>query len=277
MQIQTIDLNNTAAATNLVESLHSTGFAIIDNVEFDFNIINEFYKEWAHFFQNPNEDYLYDEQSGSGWVTKDRSETAKGYKVQDIKEFYHYYLHGQCPDHLLEITKTTFFQSFYLASKLLDWIQLATPKTISNSFSMPLSNMICRKNTLLRIIHYPPVGEYFIEGGIRAAPHEDINLITILPAGTADGLEVMLDNGEWFPVRLNSNQCVVNIGDMLQECSSGYFRSTKHRVVNPDQKDVPRYSMPLFLHAKDDVILSERYNAKEYLMERLKEIGLVKA
>ena len=39
------------------------------------------------FFQNPNDDYLYDEQSGSGWVTIERSETAKGFKVQDIKEF----------------------------------------------------------------------------------------------------------------------------------------------------------------------------------------------
>ena len=46
--------------------------------------------------------------------------------------------------------------------------------------------------------------------------------------------------------------------------------------VNCDEKDVARYSMPLFLHAKDDVVLSERYNAKSYLTERLREIGLIK-
>ena len=77
-------------------------------------------------------------------------------------------------------------------------------------------------------------------------------------------------------MKLKPHQCVINIGDMLQECSQGYYCSTKHRVVNPDEKDVARYSMPLFLHAKDDVVLSERYNAKSYLTERLREIGLIK-
>ena len=276
MKIQIIDLNDANAAKKLVHSLHDTGFAIIDNVDFDLRMIDQCYQQWADFFEKPDLNFLYDESSGAGWVTKERSETAKGFKVQDMKEFYHFYLHGQCPNDLFPITQNVFYQSFYLASRILDWIQIATPTNISKLFSMPLSKMICLKNTLLRIIHYPKLGDCFIEGGIRAAPHEDINLITVLPAGTADGLEVMLENGEWFSVQLKSNQCVVNIGDMLQECSQGYFRSTKHRVVNPDQHDMPRYSMPLFLHAKDEVILSDRYTANEYLVERLKEIGLVK-
>jgi hypothetical protein len=32
--------------------------------------------------------------------------------------------------------------------------------------------------------------------------------------------------------------------------------------------------MPLFLHPRNDVILSDDYTAGEYLDERLKEIGL---
>ena len=32
--------------------------------------------------------------------------------------------------------------------------------------------------------------------------------------------------------------------------------------------------MPLFLHPRDDIILSKRYTARKYLDERLKEIGL---
>jgi hypothetical protein len=32
--------------------------------------------------------------------------------------------------------------------------------------------------------------------------------------------------------------------------------------------------MPLFLHPRDEVVLSDRYTAGQYLDERLKEIGL---
>ena len=34
--------------------------------------------------------------------------------------------------------------------------------------------------------------------------------------------------------------------------------------------------MPFFLHPRDEVILSEKYTAKSYLDERLKELGLRK-
>ena len=61
---------------------------------------------------------------------------------------------------------------------------------------------------------------------------------------------------------------------MLQECSDGYYPSTTHRVINPKGKNVSRYSMPFFVHARDEVILSDRHTAKSYLEERLKEIGL---
>ena len=63
---------------------------------------------------------------------------------------------------------------------------------------------------------------------------------------------------------------------MLKEASGGYYPSTTHRVVNPvkQSNNNSRYSMPLFLHPRNDVILSDDYTAGEYLDERLKEIGL---
>ena len=63
---------------------------------------------------------------------------------------------------------------------------------------------------------------------------------------------------------------------MLQEASGGYFPSTIHRVVNPENQDrtKSRISLPLFLHANPDVVLSERYTADEYLQERLRELGV---
>ena len=61
---------------------------------------------------------------------------------------------------------------------------------------------------------------------------------------------------------------------MLQECSQNYYPSTTHRVNNPKTDNVSRYSMPLFLHPRDEVSLSDRYTAKSYLEERLKQLGL---
>ena len=50
--------------------------------------------------------------------------------------------------------------------------------------------------TLLRFIHYPPLTGDEDPEAVRAAAHEDINLITILPAATADGLQVQTMEGD---------------------------------------------------------------------------------
>ena len=105
---------------------------------------------------------------------------------------------------------------------------------------------------------------------------DDINLITLLVAGTQPGLQVQDIENNWHDVPCDPGAIVINAGDMLQMASDGYYPSTTHRVTNPgkDIKNMSRYSMPLFLHPRDDIRLSERYTAGLYLNERLKEIGL---
>jgi isopenicillin N synthase-like dioxygenase len=49
---------------------------------------------------------------------------------------------------------------------------------------------------------------------VRAAAHEDINLITLLPAGSSRGLEVKDKQGNWHAVPLCPGSMIVNIGDM---------------------------------------------------------------
>ena len=43
-----------------------------------------------------------------------------------------------------------------------------------------LSDMAREGNTIMRMIHYPPLGENTPEGAVRSAAHEDINFITLL-------------------------------------------------------------------------------------------------
>ena len=163
-----------------------------------------------------------------------------------------------------------------MTSTFLDWIEKNTPEEIRSQFREPLKDMINgSKTNLLRIIHYPPFTGNEDDRSVRAAAHEDINLITLLVAGTRPGLEAKDKDGKWHKITTDPGTIIVNIGDMLKEASGGYYPSTTHRVVNPEkQSNNSRYSIPLFLHPRNEVVLSEKYTAGEYLAERLQEIGL---
>ncbi|MEL6133128.1 MAG: 2OG-Fe(II) oxygenase family protein, partial [Bacteroidota bacterium] len=130
------------------------------------------------------------------------------------------------------------------------------------------------------------------DGAVRAAEHEDINLITLLIGASAEGLEVLTKEGNWLPANPEPNQIVINVGDMLQRLTNNRLKSTTHRVVNPPKARMhePRYSMPFFLHPKSNMDLTslesciteerpkayEDMTAGEYLNQRLREIGLKK-
>ena len=104
-------------------------------------------------------------------------------------------------------------------------------------------------NSILRAIHYPPIiGEP--NSSLRAAEHEDINLITLLVGASAEGLEVMGLDGEWKKVKPLQDQLVMNCGDMLQRLTNHQLKSTTHRVVNPPRElwHTTRYSIPFFCH-----------------------------
>ena len=81
---------------------------------------------------------------------------------------------------------------------------------------------------------------------------------------------------KWVDVPSDKGWLIVNSGDMLNKCSNNYYPSTIHRVINPKNtnNNVSRYSMPLFLHPRDEVVLNDKYTAKSYLEKRLKSLGL---
>ncbi len=152
-----------------------------------------------------------------------------------------------------------------------------------------LTEMAEDGNTILRVIHYPPLGDNVPDGAVRSAAHEDINFITLLVGSTASGLQVMDHDGSWIKVEAGHDHIIVDSGDMLQNITNGLFKSTTHRVVNPPDVRSDRYSMPLFVHPRDEIDLTPReeffertsptpqydsITAGEYLHQRLVEIGL---
>lgn len=279
MALVAIDFTAPDAPQRFVESLRETGFGVLRNHPISQELVDTIYREWLDFFSSDEKEaYRFHRDTQDGFFGRDVAETAKNFEKQDIKEYFHYYPWGQCPPALKPALERYYSEAHKVAATLLSWVEEYSPDEVSRHYSQPLSKMIERsEQTLLRILHYPPLSGDEEEGAVRAAAHEDINLLTILPAGSATGLQVLGKDGDWIDVPCDFENLIINIGDMLQEASGGYFPSTKHRVINPDgaARDVSRMSLPLFLHPRPDVVLSERHTAKSYLQERLRELGVV--
>ncbi|NVK00474.1 MAG: isopenicillin N synthase family oxygenase [Oceanospirillaceae bacterium] len=277
MNVKQVDYLNSGAGEDLVTSLHESGFAVLKNSPITPERITRFYQIWADFFASDEKhNYTFEKSKQDGYFPF-RSENAKGSPAKDLKEFFHVYPWGAVPASIESETRAFYADLQQLGSELLSWIQAYTPESVTAGFFEPLDKMIQGSDqSLLRVLHYPPIEGEVESGAVRAAAHEDINLITLLVSGSQPGLEAKDKQGNWFPVTGDEGMITINTGDMLQEASGGYFPSTTHRVVNPDSAaNVSRYSIPMFVHPRPDARLSERYTAGEYLQQRLREIGLI--
>jgi len=279
MNVKTVKYGSPTAAQDFAASLRETGFAVLSGHPIPVELIHGTFAEWREFFASDEKHrFTFDPKVQAGYFPF-KSENAKGYSLKDLKEFFHYYpARGNLPSVSRQNTPELFQKLSTLAAELLGWLDEATPAEVRSGFSIPLGQMIQNsEETLMRSLHYPPFTGDEEAGAVRAAAHEDINLITLLPAATEPGLQVRDVRGNWHEVTCDPGTIVINSGDMLKLASRDYYPSTTHRVVNPagSQAKSSRYSMPLFLHPRWDVKLSERYSAREYLHERLREIGLL--
>jgi isopenicillin N synthase-like dioxygenase len=280
IQIRTVSCNSPVASLEFTQSILESGFAVVSDHGIPFSLITDSFKEWEDFFASQEKhEYTFNTQTQAGYFPF-RSENAKDYSKKDLKEFFHFYpARNELPKKTQTHTPQLYQKLHDLSVTLLGWIQENTPDHVRMRYSEPLTSMIQgSEETLLRPIHYPPLTGSEEEGAVRAAAHEDINLITLLPAATAPGLQVKDLNGNWIDVPCDPGTIVVNSGDMLKMASGDYFPSTTHQVVNPrgPASQLPRYSMPLFLHPRSNVRLSEKHTSRSYLEERLTEIGLLK-
>ncbi len=280
MFIEPVDYRSPDAAQKFTESLHRTGFGVLTNHPLSQPLLETIYKEWYEFFQtDAKNQYNFDAVKMDGYFSPKVSETAKGNTKRDLKEFYHIYPGGRYPAEVSDAASQYYEQGNKLATELLKWVEDHTPADIKAKYSMPLSDMIPGSDhTLLRVLHYPPLRGDEEPDAVRAAAHGDINLLTLLPAATQAGLQVKGKDDEWHNVPCDFGMLIVNIGDMLDEASEGYYPSTIHRVLNPTGEEAKksRISLPLFLHPRPEVVLSARHTAGSYLSERLIELGVKK-
>lgn len=277
MNFPIVDYRSTSAARDFCASLAETGFGVLANHPLDQALVHGIYAEWLAFFgSDAKYRYAHDPVRLDGYFSPNVSETAKGHVRRDLKEFFHIYPWGRYPAEVSDAARRYYREGSALAGELLGWVEEHSPPEVRARYAMPLPQMIegCEE-TLLRVLHYPPLSGLEEPGAERAAPHEDINLLTILPAATEPGLQVMGRDHAWHDVPCDFGLLIVNIGDMLQEASGHFYPSTTHRVLNPsgDAARRSRISLPLFLHPRREIVLSERYTVGSYFAERMRELS----
>ncbi len=276
MVVEVVDFTDPGAPAAFTRSLRETGFAVVVNHPLPQALVEQIWDEWLAFFDSDAKTkYRYSDDDQDGWFAPDVSETAKGNSVKDLKEFFHVYPWGQYPVEVSDAALRYAAIAKDIASTLLQWVEDNTPEHVRRSFSRPLPRMMDDSTrTLLRVLRYPPLHGDEAPDAVRAAAHEDINLLTVLPASNEPGLQVQDLDGNWFDVPCDFGSIAVNAGDMLQLASGGYYPSTTHRVQNPTGEGATRsrIALPLFLHPADDVVLADGRTAFSFLQERIAEL-----
>lgn len=289
----------------LGQAYETVGFVAVKNHGLSDALSNALYSQVQQFFTLPQEvkaNYEIAGLAGQRGYTGFGKEHAKGRSTGDLKEFFQFgqevtdgdAIKSEYPDNVQVSELPDFNAKAREAYATLEQSGRQLLRAIAlfleldeNYFDKHIHN----GNSILRAIHYGPITEE-PKDAVRAAEHEDINLITLLMGASAEGLEVLNKNNEWVAVTALPEQVVVNVGDMLQRLTNNRLKSTTHRVVNPPREKwgSSRYSIPFFLHPRSEMRLDclpqcvtaenplqyAPISAGEYLDERLREIGLKK-
>jgi len=295
-----------AFATALGQSFERFGFAMVRDHGLDPGLVGQGWALAKAFFALPEAvkgRYIVAGGAGQRGYTPFGREIAKDATTTDLKEFWHvgrdlaegHDCAARMPANLWPPEIVGFQPVFQQLFGEFDHVGSALLSAIALHLSLRpdwFGGAVRDGNSILRLLHYPPVAPD--APGIRAGAHEDINLITLLLGAEEAGLELLdRGSGRWLPVSPPEGALVVNVGDMLQRLTNHRLPSTTHRVCNPppDRRGHSRYSMPFFLHLRPDFLIEtllgciddahpDRYprpiTADDYLMERLREIGLLK-
>ena len=110
-----------------------------------------------------------------------------------------------------------------------------------------------------RLNYYPALKPQDNPRGGRMLGHEDVDLFTILPASSEEGLQVLnRQNMKWIRLDPPRGSIILNTGDYLQRISNDRLPSTTHRVSQPrgqGARSRPRISFPMAVYVWEDEVL----------------------
>ncbi len=275
--------------------LEEFGFVSIIGHGIDRSLSRTAYEASAAFFGLPDsikqtyENRLIGRQRGYTPIGKER---AKDHSHSDLKEFWHTGLEDApgLPANLWPSEISNFKHDMMALYNALRKVSIEIATALEFYLEIPsgsLSQMLGGGNTVLRAIHYPASTEE-VRGRLWAAPHEDINLMTLLIEASGAGLEILTRDNQWLPVHCEPSEIVLDTGDMMAKLTNGLLPAVTHRVVAPASSRTSRYSMPFFIHPAPNTRLApfespriknsvqQSYpTASQYLHERLRENGVL--
>lgn len=122
-------------------------------------------------------------------------------------------------------------------------------------------NKLTNTNFGFRLNYYPPLSDkQLVSGAGRMLGHEDVDMFTLLPASSVDGLQVLnRENNKWIRLQAPPGSIILNTGDYMQRISNDIFPSTTHRVGRPTDQSLwnqPRVSFPMAIYIWEEEILS---------------------
>jgi isopenicillin N synthase-like dioxygenase len=312
--IPSVDLNDFLSSdpgrkqkfvNELGKAYEEIGFVALRGHFLNDSLTENLYSAVQTFFQLPSEvkeKYEIAGLAGQRGYTSFGKEHAKGRTTGDLKEFWQFgqYIDANDPlrDEYPDNVSVDEVKAFNTLGKEAYQTLEKTGTYMLRAIALYLGldefyfdNKVAKGNSILRAIHYGPINQD-PKDAVRAAEHEDINLITLLMGASAEGLQVLNRQNQWVSITALPEQLVVNVGDMLQRLTNNKLKSTTHRVINPPREKwgTSRYSIPFFLHpvsnmpldclegciTKDNPLQYQPITAGAYLDERLREIGLKK-
>src|SRR3990167_4159568 len=232
--VVSLDQPLASIADELGNSFAEYGFAVVRDHGIPKDLIDRAEAISKAFFALPEETkraYHLPGGGGARGYTPFGTEKAKDALVQDLKEFWHigrtlpeghplaaYMAPNVWPTEIPGFRET--FSELYLA---FEKAGLRVLEAIALHLGLErdyFTATVEDGNSVMRLLHYPPLSDDAPEGAIRAAAHGDINTITLLLGAEEAGLELLTNQGDWKAVEVPDGALVINVGDMLDRLTN---------------------------------------------------------
>ena len=289
-----------AFAQELGKWFETYGFAVVSDHGVDQFIIDNVLEKSKTFFAMPEEvkmKYKATMGGARGYVPFG-IETAVGHDKADLKEFWHqgrnlpknHKYEKYMPPNIIVDDVNDFNDAIDTFYNAFDELGKRILKSVAIYLKLEpdfFESKVDSGNSVLRLLHYPPVTGDIEPGAIRAGAHGDINVITLLLGADEPGLQLLDKEGNWQNVTAPKGCLAINVGDMLSRLTNGVLPSSIHRVINPEPERAKfaRYSTPFFLHFNPDYLIETLpscgksqfapITAQAFLEQRLSEIKLM--
>ena len=270
-------------ADQVIEACKEIGFLIIKGHEIEETVINDAFNASKSFFDlpqniknkwHPNEPSL--QRGYHAFATRGLSYTLGEDTPPDLRETY---FMGPIDDHSRHFQDVVSAQKAYAPNILPgDEIDLGVrlinlyrsfedlSAILLKVFALGLDvhedyflKLAKRHFSILSSHNYPPLTKNPKKDQLRTGAHTDFGAITILAIkGNESGLEVLMPDGHWLGVNPPDGCLVVNLGDMMNRWTNGLWKSTLHRVANPQNLNSinsHRQTLGYFMHPDFDALI----------------------